>query len=224
MTPPTDTQTFPVVEDLRSGIHNPIERDRFRIAGDPRADLVVAAQPDEAATILVYPTGEIWLGRGDTSEELHDGEEFSVGAHRFRIVFNASGRDATRNVRMTQARYVVRATLDGPSGAEATISDESAGRTHAIRAEHRATLLYLLAKQFAADTTAGVPAELAGWCAEDEVGAGVWGHTAVDNPTSSLDVLLRGIRDGLKVAGLDPWFVEKRRGHVRVRARSVFVG
>lgn len=223
MTPPTDTP-LPVVEDLGSGIRKPIESDRFRIAGDPRADLVLAAQPDEAVTILAYPTGELWLGRGEMYEELHDGEEFSVGARRLRIVFNASGRDVTRNVKMTQPRYVVRADLDGPAGPEASISDESSGRTHTIRNEHRATLLHMLAKQFAADTTAGVPAERAGWCADDEVVAVVWGHTAVDNPTNSLNAVLTRIRDELKLAGLDPWCIEKRHGYVRVRARSVFVG
>src|SRR5436189_1642372 len=95
----TDTLAFPVVEDVRSGTRTEIQRDRFRISGEPGADLVVAAQPDEAVTILAYPTGEIWLGRGEVSEELRDAEEFSVGPHRFRIVFNASGREATRNVK-----------------------------------------------------------------------------------------------------------------------------
>jgi len=218
----TDTPGFPVVEDVRGGPSKAIQSDRFRISGEPGADLVVAAQPDEAVTILTYPTGEIWLGRGDTCQELHDGEELSVGAHRFRVVFHGSGREATRNVRMTPPRYVVRTDLDGPGGPEASISDESSGRTHTIRNEHRATLLYLLAKQFAADTAGGTPVELAGWCSDDEVVAGVWGQG--DNPTNNLAVVLGRIRNDLKVAGLDPWCVEQRRGYVRVRARSVFVG
>src|SRR5262245_66667490 len=112
----SDTSGCPAVEDVRGGTSKAIQSDRFRISGEPGADLVVAAQPDEAVTILAYPTGEIWLGRGNTSEELRDGEEFSVGAHRLRIVFHASGRDATRNVKMTPPRYVVRAELDGPAG------------------------------------------------------------------------------------------------------------
>jgi hypothetical protein len=217
----TDAPGFPVVEDVRDGISKPIEIDRFRISGEPGADLVVAAQPDEAVTILTYPTGEIWLGRGDTCEELHDGEELSVGAHRFRVVFHASGRDATRNVRMTPPRYVLRTDIDGPAGPEASISDEMSGRTHTVRSEHRATLLYLLAKQFAADTAGGVPPELAGWCPDDEVVAGVWGDD--ENPASSVPVLLARIRNELTLAGFDPWCIEKRRGYVRVRARRVFV-
>jgi hypothetical protein len=220
----TERAPYPSVEDVRVGMRKAIQTDRFRIAGDPTADLVVAAQPDEAATILVHPTGEIWLGRGDTCEELHDGEEFSVGQHRFRIAFGATGREATRHVKMTEPRYVVRATLDGPTGPEATVTDEASGRSHALRAENRATLLYVLAHKFTADTTAGIPPALAGWCTDDEVVVGVWGRTAVDNPTNSLHVLLNRIRNELKHAGLDPWCVEKRRGHVRVRARSVVVG
>jgi hypothetical protein len=215
---------YPVVEDIRVGIRKAIQTDRFRIAGDPGADLVVAAQPDEAATILVHPTGEIWLGRGDACDELRDGEEFSVGQHRFRISFGAGGREATRHVKMTEPRYVVRATLDGPTGAEANVTDEASGRSHAVRAENRATLLYVLAQKFTEDAAAGIPAELAGWCTDDEVVVGVWGRTAVDNPTNSLHVLLNRIRNELKHAGLDPWCIEKRRGHVRVRARSVVVG
>ncbi len=222
-TPSADRPPFPVVEDVRVGIRKAIQTDRFRIAGDPGADLVVAAQPDEAATIMVHPTGEIWLGRGDTCEELKDGEEFSVGQHRFRIAFGASGREATRHVRMTEPRYVVRATLDGPTGPEATIADETSGRTHSVRAENRATLLYVLAQKFTEDVAGGIPAELAGWCTDDDVVVGVWGRTAVDNPTNSLHVLLNRLRNELKLAGLDPWCVEKRRGHVRVRARSVVV-
>jgi hypothetical protein len=50
----------------------------------------------------------------------------------------------------------------------------------------------------------------------------VWGHG--DNATNSLAGILAKIRHELKLAGLDPWCVEKRRGYVRVRARSVFVG
>jgi hypothetical protein len=219
MTPSTDTHPFPVVEDLSSGISKPIQSDRFRIGGDPGADIVIAAQPDEAVTILAYPTGELWLGRGEACEELRDGEEFSVGTHRFRITFHGSGREATRHVKPTPPRYVLRAALDGPSGTEATITDEASGRTHAIRAESRATLLYVLAKQFAADTAAGVPAELAGWCPDDEVR----GHVAVDN-SNSVAVLLQRIRTELKLAGLDPWCIEQRRGYVRVRARSASVG
>jgi hypothetical protein len=219
----TDAPGFPVVEDVRDGISKPIEIDRFRISGEPGADIVLAAQPDEAVTILTYPTGEIWIGRGDACDELHDGQEFSVGEHRLRIVFNAGGRDATRNVRMTPPRYVLRTDIDGPAGPEASISDEGYGRTHTIRNEHRATLLYLLAKQFAADTTGGVPAELAGWCPDDEVVAGVWGGGG-ENPESPLTAALNRIRNELKLAGLDPWCVEKRRGYVRMRARSVFVG
>jgi hypothetical protein len=125
---------------------------------------------------------------------------------------------------MTEARYLVRATLDGPTGAEATITDEASSRTHVIRAENRATLLYVLATKFSEDMAGGIPPELAGWCTDDEVVVGVWGRTAVDNPTNSLHVLLNRIRNELKLAGLDPWCIEKRRGHVRIRARSVVVG
>jgi predicted component of type VI protein secretion system len=219
-TPATDASPFPAVVALRTGTRTAIERDRFRIAGDPGADIVVAAQPDEAVTILAYPDGEIWLGRGDICDELEDGEEFSVGAHRFRIAFNASGRDTTRHVKPTASRYVLRAALHGPAGAEATLTDEASGRTHAIRGEQRATLVYVLAKKLVQDIDADVPSELAGWCTHDEVVAAVWGRSAADH---DLEALLPRIRNELKLAGLDPWCVEQRRGHVRVRARKAVV-
>ena len=214
-----ETFAFPVIEDVSVGLKQAIRQDRFVVGPDPSADRRVDA--DEAATLLVYSTGEIWLDFSGTCEEIASGHEFTVGAHRFRVTFGTNAREATRNVRVTEARCTLKVTLDGPTGPEAIVSDDGAGRSHVIRAENRATLLYVLARKFEHDTRQSLPGEIAGWCTDDEVVVGVWGRSAIDNPTNSLHVLLNRVRAELKQAGIDPWFVEKRRGHVRVRVKRV---
>jgi pSer/pThr/pTyr-binding forkhead associated (FHA) protein len=209
----------PVIEDVSAGLKQSIRQDRFVIGADRDADLRVEA--DESATLLVHATGEIWLDCAGSCEEIASGHEFTVGGHRFRVTFGTNAREATRHVRVTEARCTLKVTLDGPTGPEAVVSDDAAGRSHVVRAENRATLLYVLAKRFEEDTRQSLPGEIVGWCTDDEVVVGVWGRSSIDNPANSLHVLLNRVRAELKQAGIDPWFVEKRRGHVRVRVKGV---
>src|SRR6185436_1553124 len=93
---------FPVVEDVSVGLKQAIRQDRFVIGADPSADLQVDG--DDEATLLVHPTGEIWIDCAGTCEEIASGHEFTVGGHRFRVTFGSNAREATRNVRVTEAR------------------------------------------------------------------------------------------------------------------------
>jgi hypothetical protein len=114
-----------------------------------------------------------------------------------RVAFNASGREATRNVKMDAAALRPARGRSTAAGPEASISDESSGRTHTIRHEHRATLLYMLAKQFAADTRRRAR-ELAGWCADDESSRACGGRATTRRTASPRS---SRIRNELKLAG-----------------------
>lgn len=210
--------TGPMVEDLGLGVRHGIGANRFTIGPDEGCDVVVSAGADETATLMIHANGEIWLGRGDAAQELADGAEFSVGAHKFRLHRPEAARQATRLLKNTGTQYAVTATLNGAVGPEATVTDTAQARTHKVTAENRATLLYVLAKKAMDDTEAGLPDEVAGWCTDDEVVVGVWGRSALDNPTNSLHVLISRLRKELREDKFDPWFIEKRRGHLRIRA------
>ncbi len=56
--------------------------------------------------------------------------------------------------------------------------------------------------------------------APEDLRRGVWGRGARDK---QLYVLLHRLRGELQEAGLDPWFLEKRRRYTRVRATEVSV-
>jgi hypothetical protein len=48
---------------------------------------------------------------------------------------------------------------------------------------------------------------------------GVWGRGR--KTANHLNVLVHRLRGQLEEAGFDPWFVEKRRGGIRIRCREV---
>jgi hypothetical protein len=214
----------PVLEHVDVGAQVPITTDRLEIGPRPGSAVRLDVPEEEAATLLVYPTGEIWLGRHDELTELSEDGRFEIAGHTFRVRRPASVRQATRDIKAVGSPYAVRVTLDGPLGPEAVVEDLDSGRTHKVDAENRATLLYVLAAKARDELSAGIPADIAGWCTDDEVVVGVWGRAAVDNPVNSLHVLVSRLRKELRSAGIDPWLIEKRRGHIRVRVREARVG
>ena len=84
---------------------------------------------------------------------------------------------------------------------------------------NRGVLLFVLARKLARDREAGTVRGEEGWCATEDVLTGVWGRG--QKSANHLNVLVHRLRGQLAEEGFDPWFVEKRRGGIRLRVRDV---
>ncbi|MEZ4237565.1 MAG: FHA domain-containing protein [Myxococcota bacterium] len=211
-----------LVEDRDTMARVPVRGDRFRVGADALADLCLPGlPPDDEVVLLVDPDGAVW--RGDGAGELlplADGASFAVGGRELRLLAPAFHPSVTAELEAARYRYHLAADLDGPTGPRAEVSDPVDGHRAQFTAPSRATLLYLLARQRVADRDAGIPRIDRGWCADADVALGLWGRSQQDR---NLNVLVTRVRNDLRKAGLDPWFVEKRHGFVRVRLDDVAV-
>ncbi|MFZ5480189.1 MAG: FHA domain-containing protein [Myxococcota bacterium] len=203
-----------VVEDVATGTRIPIRSDRLAIGAGADADLVLPDGPARAATLLVYPNAEVWLGTDEDDRPLALGESFRVGERELRLVRVTDGAVATVVPAEDRYPYRLTATLDGPRGPEAQIEHARTGARHVVTGTHKPVLLYLLARGAAADRKAGLGPEDCGWRSDDEIQAGIWGRHGDDN---KLYVLVHRLRAELKAAGFDPWFLEKRQRLIRAR-------
>lgn len=190
----------------------PIRSDRVRIGSDPDGELVLPDGPPRVATLLVFPDG-LLLGRDDGEVEVTLGDVFEAGGRTLRVELVPGPLPPTEGLDSTEYGYTLRARLDGADGPEAWMSDGD--RTHRVSHEQRATLLFLLARQFVRD--AGHPPPSRGWISDDDVTVGLWGREAYRRGTNTLHVLVHRTRADLREAGFDPWFIEKRRRRIRVR-------
>ncbi|MDP2316113.1 MAG: FHA domain-containing protein [Pseudomonadota bacterium] len=210
-----------VLEDLRAGTRFPLSGDRFSIGSAPDCDLRLADGPDRAATLILHWNGEVRLGTADDEEgPLAANVEFTVGDRVFKVSEVDDVQAATEVPAVERYPYKLSATLEGPFGAEAVLEDVPTRKTHKIDSGNRAVLLFLLGRRFEEDRLRGVPSEERGWCPDDEVMTGVWGRHGDEN---KLNVLLHRLRAELRVAGFDPWFIEKRQRFVRLRVTEVAI-
>lgn len=215
---PGDLAAAPLLalREPASGLLVPI-RDRLRIGG-PRAD--VGEGTDEEWTLLVDPDGQAWLGSADGSlEPVALGQELALGARRWELTAappDAPG--ATADAAVQPWPYSLRVRMGGPTGPEAVVT--SGSDTARFEAENRVVVWYLLGRRFTHDRAAGLAAAEVGWIDEQEVATGVWGR---DGSVANLGVLLTRIRHDLRRSNLDPWFLERRRGHLRARVADVEV-
>jgi hypothetical protein len=212
-----------LVEDTTSQVRFPVRSDRFHIGGGSSDDLPIEGAPAQAATLIVYPDGEAYLG-GEEGEEspLSPGDTFEVGGRTLKLLALAPSYTATVEAEPSRYPYSLKVTLDGVSGPEALLTDERQGTTHRVDAENRAILLYVLGKQWLDDHTAGKDRTERGWCSDADVSVGIWGRKGTSD-ANALHVLTHRLRKELKKAGFDPWFIEKRRRALRIRVKDVVI-
>ncbi len=105
--------------------------------------------------------------------------------------------------------------------AAATVLDPASGLRHVVQAENRVLLLYVLARKLIEDQRGGKAPRDAGWCGDSEVMTGIWGRAWEKMGLNNYQVLIWRTRKELAKAGLDPWFLEKRRGLTRLRLLDV---
>jgi hypothetical protein len=215
---PPDPMRDVLIEDIASGVRLPLRSDRFYLGSGPDCDLHIADAPEIAATLIVHPNGEVWLGTDEEDHPLEVGHQFDVSGRK--LVLHEVAYSHTPTIGSTIDRYPYRllVDLDGATGPVATLTDLVKGSEIKIEAGNRAILLYLLGRRRAEDLQRGVPDTEAGWCSNDEVQSGIWGKQGDDN---KMHVLIYRLRGELKKAGFDPWFIEKRQRFVRARAVDV---
>lgn len=208
-----------VVTDLNTAVVYPVRSNRFRVGSRAGSDLELTDGPAVAATITLHDNGEIWLGTDDDERPLLAGEPFEVAGHRLILREDPGGPDSTVEERKNaRTRYPYRLKVDlGAQGEpEATVEDLRLGVVHAIHAENRVALLYVLARQALLDRDRGRGDSDLGWLPDDEAMLGIWGRRRETIGQNNYQVLLCRLRKEINDAGLDGWFIEKRAGCTRV--------
>lgn len=211
--------TFFLVRDVESGVSWPWLGPRFFIGEGRNENMTVDDAEAEAA--ITHHNGEFWLETYEESGPLQVGVEFTVGDRRF-CIDQPGANPHTFEVGAAEFPYRLTVTLDGASGATATLEDVTHGVRHVIAAENRAVLLYVLAKQLLEERKKGDAVE-AGWCNDDDVARDIWGKKGTSD-ANSLHVLVHRLRKEIKKAGFDPWFIEKRRRAIRIALTDVVLG
>jgi FHA domain len=206
------------VEDLSTGVRVLVRGARFVIGSAPGSDLRIDAGPDTAATLIVHDNGELWLATEDGEREVDANTPIEVGGRRLRVVEQETEHAPTIDTGSTTPRYSVVASSGGVDGPLVRVID-LATRRELLLTGNRGVLLYALARQLARDKEAGLPTDELGWCRSEDLLTAVWGRSGKDG--NHLNVLLHRLRGQLSDEGLDPWFVEKRRGGLRIRVTHV---
>ena len=201
-----------VLCDPKSGVRMPLRTDRVTFGSDPASDWVIQG-PARSAVLLVH-ADEVWLGTDDDTVELAVDTPFEVAG--VTLVLKPDPGELTRTEGLDQARYpyALEVSLNG-----ATLTDLASGRTHQITSEVRASLLYVLARAWLSEADKA-PVDR-GWMLDDDVASGIWGRTRHGQQPNNYHVLVHRIRKDVSEGGLDPWFLEKKRKHLRLRLDQV---
>ncbi len=208
--------TLPLLalEELASGHRILLSSSPLRVGSHASCQLLLADGPPYVASIIRQGPSEAWIGLGDEMEELVIDQPFPLAGREYVLRLLPPSPVQTIVDGPTNLAYRVVATLDAPGGALARVEVVGSDLAVEISTENRAVFLFLLARRWAEDAAAGVPETRRGWMDDDDVAVGVWGR---DGPVRQLKVLVCRVRQELREAGLDPWFVEKRRGALRLR-------
>jgi hypothetical protein len=206
------------VEDLSTGVRLLVRSDRFLLGSAPDCDLRVEAWPARAATIVLHDNGEIWIGTDEEEWQVEPSQEFELRGRRLRVVEEALPHAPTVEWEAQVYPYEVQAVGTAEDGPQAVLVDASTSRS-VVLTGNRGVLLYVLARKLAKDRSAGSSRGEEGWCATEDVLTGVWGRG--QKSANHLNVLVHRLRGQLAEEGFDPWFVEKRRGAIRLRVRDV---
>jgi pSer/pThr/pTyr-binding forkhead associated (FHA) protein len=221
----TEAQTRSVaLENVDTGFKHPFRASRFIIGSALDADLRVDGAAPYAAEFAVHGPDDIWLMVDKDDRPLQLGETLAVAGMQFRLVEVDVVRNPTLQPQRDRFPYRLQATLDGPTGPTAELSDLHTQTRVRIEAETRAILLYLLGKKVDDDRRGGTQKDEVGWCADDDAIVGVWGRNGLPDGANRLKVLVHRLRAEIERAGLDPWFIERRRRFIRIRVREFVEG
>lgn len=196
-----------MVEHTASGVCVPISSDRHSLLDESGENVL--------ATLLVFEGGEVWLGQDTEDHPLEIDKPFEVGGVEYVVRQGDALRGTTAAPVPDRYPYKLTATLNGATGPEASLLDQQTGNVHRVTADNRAILLYLLARAHQDQRKDGIKTNERGWVSDAEILTGIWGRDAKDE--NKLHVLVYRLRNEVKIAGFDPWFIEKRRRYIRAR-------
>lgn len=203
------------VEELESGARFLVRAERFVVGSDDWCDLRIEGA---RATLVFHDNGEIWLSDEQGERPVEADAPFEVAGRRLRIVSDATAPRATMDHGARVAPYAVRAIANAPGGPQATVVDPGRG-VEVMFTGHRGTLLVVLARMLDRDRGEGRPRAEQGWCSTADAVTGVWGRDP--KGANRLAVLVHRLRHALEEKGFDPWFIEKRRGVIRLQCEQV---
>ncbi|MEQ1570120.1 MAG: FHA domain-containing protein [Myxococcota bacterium] len=204
------------LEDVATGARVMFRGDRFVLGSAPGSDLRVASWPPRAATVVLHANGEVWVGTEADEVPIDPARPFEVHGRWLRLVDALMDHAPTVDLSPTGYPYVLTVNGNGAGGPTAVLRDPIDRRELALTG-NRGVLLFALARQWARD--ADRPAAERGWCLTEDVLTALWGRGSKDaNP---LNVLVHRLRAHLTEEGFDPWFLEKRRGAIRLALSEV---
>ncbi len=216
----------PAVVVAESGRRYSVEEDRFVIGSSASADLRLEGCGLAAvATVLLREEGRtlrIPMGvDGDDSGrplELVHGEEFSLGEVTLRYEDESAGEGGRTQAEHPRTRsYDLSLHLVPTAPGDGRIEVRSGGEVMEFDGvPNRFVLLLCLARAARGAEAAG--GDPAGWVDDDRLRVGLWGKGgAAGRYDSALNKLVYDTRRMIAGRGLDPFFIEKRRGRTRLR-------
>ena len=200
------------LDNVATGLRVLLGAEPLRVGAGAHCTIRLSDGPDELAVLARRGPDEVWLGIDDDMEEVPLDQPFELAGERYVLRVLPSTPHATLADEATGNDYLLEATLDGPTGAVASVRSKARGIAVEITAENRATLLYVLAKRWRDDADGDCHHDERGWLDDETVATSVWGRAGAARP---LKVLVCRVRQDLREAGLDPWCIEKRRGQIR---------
>jgi hypothetical protein len=215
------------VERRDLGQRIPVDTDRFLIGTSRPADLVVEEWtdgcPSPLRVVLFVESHRLW------AEAMHDVPEMTIDGHAWSedeplevrqpcllelgptglwIVPSplTDGVDTTEHGEGYTKAYGLRLHLTFESAGSGTVRVEHDGGDWSTRAGQRFILLFVLA-------------DAAGeWVTDEVLRSRIWGKSVAKSlGRNALNKLIYDTRQMFLAAGLDGWFVEKRRGATRLR-------
>ncbi len=206
------------VELVGTPLRTPITRSTFDIGSSVNDDLRIPDAEEQEVTLLVAPDGEVMIGRALIEGPLALGETFKVGSQALRVVRAPSDRQVTRAATGPEPQFRLTVVTKGARAPSVILEDPARGGRWEVERDNRAVLLFLLARRRVEDLEAGRDPDQVGWIGDEEVALGVWGKGRPAADTNGLNVLVYRIRREVRSEGIDPWFLEKRQGRLRVVA------
>jgi FHA domain len=208
------------VEDLATGVRVLVRGPRFVMGSARGSDLRIDDWPLTAATLIVHENGELWLATAEGEREVAANEPIDVSGRLLRVVERDSEHAPTVDTGVNPATYSLVTRAHPTDGASVSVTDPGSGREFVVTG-NRGVLLFALARQWVRDREAKLAAGQVGWVGTEELVTAVWGRGGGD--VNNLNVLVHRLRGQLTEEGLDPWFIEKRKGAVRVRVADVWL-
>ncbi|MBN1335676.1 MAG: FHA domain-containing protein [Deltaproteobacteria bacterium] len=212
-----------LVDDLDTGIAWPLRSGRLLIGTAPGCTVRFPGDTDSQACVTLLADGSAWISAENAEYPVAPGEPFLLEGHRFVLRHERNPLNATVPEPPPPARvpYSLEVRLDATEGPRAVIQDDTTGTHCTIVAPSQVSLLYVLAVHLQHDLDRGGPPDELGWCPDEALMQGIWGHSWFRVEPNTLHVLLSRTRTAIRQAGLDGWFIEKRSGRTRIRLDRV---